>query len=93
MSIVTKDGRKVTRPAGYNDTPKIVAASFAVDDREKVIDMAEKLKNKSKTIILGKTQRDIVLSTQLSDGVSIRVEGEVAKKNLYRTEKDNDIEK
>lgn len=70
MIIETKDGRRIARPAGLKDTPKIIAASFAVNDRDKEVNLDKKTKGKTKTIILGNVKRD-VLSTELTEGMSI----------------------
>lgn len=70
MIIETKDGRRIARPAGLKDTPKIIAASFAVNDRDKEVNLDKKTKGKTKTIILGNVKRD-VLSTDLTEGMSI----------------------
>ena len=56
--------------AGLNDTPKIVSAIFAVNDRDKEIDFKKNIKGKTKTIILGSTEREI-LSTDLTQGMVI----------------------
>ena len=58
------------KPAGLNDTPKIVSAIFAVNDRDKEIDFKKNIKGKTKTIILGSTEREI-LSTDLTQGMVI----------------------
>ncbi len=71
MIIETKDGRRIARPTGLKDTPKIIAASFAVNDRDKEVNLDKKTKGKTKTIILGNVKREIVLSTDLTEGMSI----------------------
>ena len=58
------------KPAGLNDQPKIVSAIFAVNDRDKEIDFKKNIKGKTKTIILGCTEREI-LSTDLTQGMVI----------------------
>ena len=77
MIIETKDGKKIkiTKPASKNDTPKIVATQFTVNDRDKEIDgllKGEEKKGKTETIILKATERE-PLSTDLTNGVSIPV--------------------
>ena len=57
------------KPAGLNDKPKIVSAMFAVNDRAKA---KKNIKGKTKTIILGSTQREL-LSTDLTQGMIIPV--------------------
>ena len=73
MSIETKDGRRIFKPASREDTPVIVSAIFAVNDRDKEIDLDNKTKGKTKTIILKNTKREMAPeSLSLQEGMSIQ---------------------
>ena len=55
-------------PAGKDDTPKIVSAVFAIDDRTQKMER-EDGKGKTKTVIVGSKER--ILSTELDEGMII----------------------
>lgn len=83
MVIETKDGRKVkiTKPAGINDTPKVVSAIFNVNDRDKEKELSSNKKAKTKTTIIGGNERQ-VLSTDLVAGMAIKaVDGAIKNRD------------
>ena len=73
MSIEPSNTKKKTyRPAGKDDTPRIVSAVFALDERDKEINLKKRIQGKTKTVILGSAQREM-LSTELTEGMTIPV--------------------
>ena len=93
MIIENKDGEKIkiTKPASKNDTPKVVAAQFIVNDRNKEINglldgllKEEKKEGKTITTILESTERKTlkeILSTDLTSGISIPAKNNKAISN------------
>ena len=98
MSIETKDGRRVSRPASQEDQVTIVSAVFAVNDRDKEIDLDNKTKGKTKTIILGNVKREMAPeSLSLHEGMSIQalpgtMKNKKNSKNGKAQGKNDDIE-
>ena len=80
----TTNKAKTCKPAGKNDTPRIVSAVFALDERDKEINLKKRIQGKPKTVILGSAQREM-LSTELTEGMIIPViETNKTKNSLER---------